>query len=220
MSGTQVANAATGGPRAILVDVLLNVVLPYGFYAGLHNAGYSDTRALMLSAIVPASVAVWSIVRRRRVNGLSLLVLAATGLSLGATALSGSPWFALIQPSFVTGAIALLFLASLLAEKPVLFYLARDTTCPTPEEAKEFEAKWVYPVFRSIMRRLTLVWAAFLGGEALFRATLAAIWPNPTLVAATQILWIVLPILLVRWSMSAGRRWAAAAQAIDAGAIA
>jgi hypothetical protein len=204
-------NAATGGPRAIIIDVLLNVVLPYGLYVGVHKAGYSDTESLMLSALAPTAVAVASVTKRRRLNGLSLLVLAATGLSLSATALSGSLWFTLIQPSFVTGILALIFLGSLLAEKPVLFYLARDTSCPTPEEAAEFESHWVHPVFRRTMQRLTLVWAAFLGAEALFRAGLAAIWPNPTLIAATQILWIVLPILLVRWSIQAGQRWAAAA---------
>jgi hypothetical protein len=76
----------------------------------------------------------------------------------------------------------------------------------TREEALAFEAHWALAAFRRSMRRLTLVWAAFLGGEAVLRAGLAAIWPNPTLVAATQILWIVLPILLTRWSIRAGDR--------------
>jgi hypothetical protein len=192
----------------------LNVALPYGAYALLRHAGYSEIQGLVLTAAIPASMAVASAIRRRRMNFLSLLVLAATALSLGATLLSGSAWFALIQPSFVTGIVALIFLASLAAEKPALFYLARDTTCPTPEEATAFEGNWVRPGFRQAMRRLTLVWAAFLGGEALFRAALAAIWPNPTLVAATQILWIVLPVLLVRWSIRAGRRWGAAEAAL------
>ena len=57
------------------------------------------------------------------------------------------------------------------------------------------------------MRILTLVWAAFLGGEALLRVGIAVIWPDPGLVAATQILWIVLPVLLIRWSIRTGRRW-------------
>jgi hypothetical protein len=190
--------------------VALNVALPYGAYALLRHAGYSEIQGLLLTAAIPASLAVASAIRRRRMNFLSLLVLAATALSLGATLLSGSAWFALIQPSFVSGMVALIFLASLVAEKPALFYLARDTTCPTPEEAADFEGNWVNAPFRKAMRRLTLVWAAFLGGEALLRAVLAAIWPSAALVAATQILWIVLPVLLVRWSIRAGRRWGAA----------
>ena len=121
--------------------------------------------------------------------------------------LSGSAWFALVRPSFITGAIALVFAASLLARRPTLFYLARDTTCPTAEEARAFEANWQYAGFRLAMRKLTLVWAAFLGGEALLRLAIAALWPLPSAVAATQILWVILPVLLVRWSIKAGRRW-------------
>ncbi len=197
-----------GRKAALALDTGLNVALPYGIYAVLSHQGFPEIQALMLSSLAPVAVAVASLVKRRRINGLSLLVLFATAASLAATALSGSTWFALIQPSFVTGTIALIFLASLAAEKPALFYLARDTTCPTPQDAATFEALWVRPIFRRTMRRLTLVWAAFLAGEAVFRAVLAAIFPSPTLVAATQILWIVLPILLVSWSIKAGKRWA------------
>ncbi|WP_428377524.1 VC0807 family protein [Lichenicoccus sp.] len=217
MNSPIVAGAANGNPaarpggsrRAIAIDIVLNVVLPYAAYVLLKRAGQSDARSLILSAVVPAAVALVSLVQRRRMNGLSLLVIFATALSLGATALSGSAWFALIRPSFVTGSIALAFMASLTLKRPALFYLARDTTCPTPEEARAFEAQWASAIFRRSMRRLTVVWAVFLGGEAALRAGLAAIWPDATLVAATQILWVILPILLTRWSIRAGRRWAA-----------
>jgi hypothetical protein len=194
----------------MVVDIGLNVVVPYVAYAGLRHAGWSEARALLLTALVPALVAVVSLVRRRRMNVLSLLVLAATGLSLTAMLLSGSAWFALVQPSFVTGAIALGFLASLAMARPALFYLARDTVCPTAALAREFEAHWESAPFRRLMRKLTLVWAAFLGGEALLRCGLAALWPNPYVVQATQILWIILPVLLVRWSIKAGQRLEAA----------
>jgi hypothetical protein len=197
--------------RAFVIDIVLNVVLPYAGYAALRQFGQTEDRALLLSAVIPAAVAVASIIQRRRMNALSILVVVATLLGLGGTALSGSVWFTLIRPSFVTFILAIVFAASLAAERPTLFYLARDTTCPTAAEATAFEANWVRPGFRRAMRRLTIVWAAFLFGEAVLRCVIAAIWPNPTLVAATQILWIVLPILLVRWSIKAGRRWGTAA---------
>ena len=211
MSGAAESRSATssGGARAIAIDIALNVVLPYGAYVLLRRVGQSETRALILSAVVPAAVALASLVQRRRINGLSLLVILATVLSLAATVLSGSAWFVLIRPSFVTGAIAVAFLASLGLKRPALFYLARDTTCPTAQAAAAFEANWASATFRRSMRRLTIVWAVFLGGEAALRVALAALWPNPTMVAATQILWIVLPILLTRWSIKAGTRWAA-----------
>lgn len=196
--------------RVIGLDIVLNVALPYAGYAALRHAGQSEARALVLSALLPAGVAVFSLIQRRRLNALSLLVVGATALSLAATALSGSAWFALVRPSFITGTLAIVFAASLLAARPTLFYLARDTTCPTAEEARAFEANWERAGFRNAMRRLTLVWAAFLGGEAVLRLGIAALWPSQAVVAATQILWVVLPVLLIRWSIKAGRRWGGA----------
>jgi hypothetical protein len=210
VSGASVAAPAQGGARAIAIDLALNVVLPYAAYAVLRQAGQGEQRALLLSALVPVAVVLASLVQRRRINMLSLLVIGAAVLSLTASALSGSAWFTLVQPSFVTGGLALIFAASLTTTRPAIFYLARDTTCPTAEEARAFEAKWAIPGFRRLMRRLTIVWAAFLAGEAAFRFGLAALWPNPTLIAATQVLWIVLPVLLVRWSIATGKRSAAA----------
>ena len=214
MNGAKTAQAgkrAGGGKRAFVIDVVLNVVLPYAAYVALRHAGQSDGRALVLSSVLPAIVALSSLVQRRRINALSLLVILATALSLLAVALSGSAWFALIRPSFVTGLIACVFLASLALQRPALFYLARDTTCPTQAAASAFEAKWASAVFRRTMRRLTLVWAVFLGGEAALRVAVAAIWPDPTVVAVSHVLWVVLPILLVRWSIRAGATWAATA---------
>jgi intracellular septation protein A len=207
MAQVPAPNPAPNSARAIVIDIALNVALPYGSYALLHDIGQSESRALIGSALIPTAVAIASIVQRRRMNALSLLVIGATVLSLGATVLSGSAWFALVRPSFITGAIAIVFALSLLARRPTLFYLARDTMCATAEAAAEFETHWDRPGFRRSMRRLTIVWAAFLAGEALLRLAIAAIWPNPAVIAATQIAWIVLPVLLVRWSIRAGRRW-------------
>ena len=89
--------------------------------------------------------------------------------------------------------------------------LARDTTTDTRADAEAFAQKWQLPGFRRSMRRLTLVWAGFLIGEALLRVAIAAMWPRPELVAATQLLWVVAPVLLVGWSIRAGQRWAGAA---------
>jgi hypothetical protein len=209
VSAAAVASPRQGGARAIAIDVALNVVLPYAAHAMLREAGQGEQRALLLSALVPVAVVVASLLQRRRINMLSLLVIGAAGLSLAASALSGSVWFTLVQPSFVTGGLALIFAGSLAARRPAIFYLARDTTCPTAEDARGFEAKWDIPGFRQLMRRLTIVWAAFLAGEATFRFGLAALWPNPSLIAATQVLWIILPVLLIRWSIATGKRSAA-----------
>ena len=145
--------------------------------------------------------------RRGSPDSIGLLVIATTLLSLMLAWLSGSAFFALVRASFVTFGIGILFLFSLALERPALFFLARDTVTGTKAEAAAFARNWQSPQFRQAMRRLTLVWAGFLIGEALLRVAIAAIWPIPALGAATQLVGVAAPVLLVGWSVRAGRRW-------------
>ncbi len=117
-----------------------------------------------------------------------------------------SPVLVLLAPSFVTGLVGLAFLGSLLARRPLIFFLARDAMTSGTEQAAAFEDKWQFAPFRHLMRGQTLLWAAFLLAEATVRITLALRWPNPTLIAASHIVTIVGPILLVRVCIGMGQR--------------
>ncbi len=193
--------------RLILGEIALGVGLPWLVYAALRRIGLDQDAALLWSTPVPVAVALNGFRRRGSPDSVGLLMIAVTLLSLVATAISGSAFFVLVRASFITFGIGVLFLLSLALERPALFFLARDTVTGTKAEAAEFEQNWQWPRFRSAMRRLTLVWAGFLLGEALVRVAIAAIWPIPALVAATQLVWVAAPVLLVGWSVRAGRRW-------------
>ncbi len=196
--------------RLILGEIALGVGLPWLAYASLHRAGLDQTGALLWSTPVPIAVALNGFRRRGSLDSVGMLVIAATLLSLLVAWISGSAFFALVRASFVTFGIGLLFLMSLALERPALFFLARDTVTGSRAEAEAFAQNWRLPPFRHAMRRLTLVWAGFLLGEALLRVAIAAVWPIPALVAATQLVWVVTPVLLVGWSIRAGRRWSGA----------
>ncbi len=206
MSGAMGLHGRSRG-RVILGEIALGVGLPWLAYAALHRAGLDQTAALLWSTPVPIAVALNGFRRRGSPDSVGLLVIAATLLSLVVAVSSGSAFFVLVRASFVTFGIGVLFLLSLALERPALFFLARDTTTSTRAEAAEFAQNWQWPLFRRAMRRLTVVWAGFLIGEALVRVAIAAIWPIPALVAATQLVWVVAPVLLVGWSIRAGRRW-------------
>ena len=193
--------------RVILGEIVLGVGLPWLAYAGLRRVGLDQAAALLWSTPVPIAVALNGFRRRGSPDSVGLLVIAATLLSLAVALVSGSGFFVLVRASFVTFGIGVLFLFSLALERPALFFLARDTTTGTKAEAAAFAQNWQWPRFRRAMRRLTLVWAAFLIGEAMLRVAIAAIWPIPALVAATQLVWVAAPVLLVGWSIRAGRRW-------------
>ncbi len=193
--------------RLLLGELALGVGLPWLAYAALRRSGLDQAAALFWSTPVPVAVALNGFRRRGSPDSVGLLVIAATLLSLALAWISGSAFFALVRASFVTFGIGVLFLLSLALERPALFFLARDTTTGTKAEAAAFALNWQSPRFRRAMRRLTLVWAGFLLGEASLRVLIAAIWPIPALVAATQLVWVAAPVLLVGWSIRAGRRW-------------
>lgn len=208
---TAVASPVRNRGRIILVEIAVGVGLPWLAYAGLRRIGLDESAALGWSTLVPVAVALNGFRRRGSLDTIGLLMIATTLLSLVVAWMSGSSFFTLVRASFVTFGIGCLFLGSLALERPALFYLARDTTTDTRADAEAFAQKWQLPGFRRSMRRLTLVWAGFLIGEALLRVAIAAMWPRPELVAATQLLWVVAPVLLVGWSIRAGQRWAGAA---------
>lgn len=206
MSGNALPAARSRG-RIILVELAIGVGLPWLAYAGLHRAGLDQSPALAWSTLVPIAVAANGFRRRGSVDTIGLLMIATTLLSLVVTWMTGSAFFLLIRASFVTFGIGILFLGSLALERPALFYLARDTTTDSKAGAAAFSRHWEASGFRRSMRRLTLVWAGFLIAEALVRVGLALAWPAPALIAATQIVWVVAPVLLIGWSIRAGRRW-------------
>ncbi len=201
-------SAGDGGRgRIILGEIAVGVGLPWLAYAGLRHAGLDEAGALAWSTLVPIAVALNGFRRRGSLDTIGLLMIATTLLSLLVTWASGSAFFALVRASFVTFGIGCLFLVSLALERPAVFYLARDTTTDSRVGAQAFTENWQSAAFRGAMRRLTLVWAGFLIGEALLRVAIAAIWPWPALIAATQLVWVAAPVLLIGWSIRAGRAW-------------
>lgn len=205
--------------RVILAEIALGVGLPWLAYVGLRHAGLDQAAALAWSTLVPIAVALNGFRKRGSVDTVGLLMIAATLLSLLVAWTSGDAFFTLVRASFVSFGIGCLFLGSLALERPALFFLARDTVTDSKAGALAFEERWQTAAFRGTMRRLTLVWARFLIAEGLLRVAIAAIWPWPGLIAATQLVWVAAPALLVGWSIRTGRAWSGKAPAEAAGGI-
>ncbi|PRY00126.1 VC0807 family protein [Paraburkholderia sp. BL25I1N1] len=161
-----------------VLELAVNFLLPWLAYrlALLH---LGETGALIASAVPPI---VWSLIelaRFRRVDALSVIVLAGIVLSVAAMALGGSPRMLLLRESLVSGAIGVVFLLSLPMRRPLIFYLARATVAREMEGgAARFEALWQErPALVSAMRLMTLVWGVGLTGETALRAWMALTWP-------------------------------------------
>ncbi|HEX3637133.1 MAG TPA: VC0807 family protein [Paraburkholderia sp.] len=161
-----------------VLELAVNFLLPWLAYRlALPHLG--ETGALMASAVPPI---VWSLIellRFRRVDALSVMVVAGIVLSVAAMALGGSPRMLLLRESLVSGAVGVVFLLSLPMRRPLIFYLARATVAREMEGgAERFEALWrERPALVGAMRLMTLVWGVGLTGETALRAWMALTWP-------------------------------------------
>ncbi|HTD15758.1 MAG TPA: VC0807 family protein, partial [Chthoniobacterales bacterium] len=137
------------GKFFVALDFLVNLGGPFLVYQ-LVAGHMSETAALMLSSAPPILWSIGQLIWSRKVDALSLLVIAGIALSLVATLLGGSPRLLLVRESFITGIFGLVFLGSLLFPKPLVFYLAKPTVAKQGMSEEEFASRWSIPGFRYI----------------------------------------------------------------------
>jgi hypothetical protein len=142
----------------VLVEALVNFILPFVIYS-YAEAPLGDVRALLASSAPPIAWSLVEFARHRRVDALSVLVVAGIVLSLLAMIGGGGAKFLQLRENLVTGIIGLAFLGSALIGKPLIYQLARASMRRKSEgEAQEFEALQVHAGFRRTMTVMTLVW--------------------------------------------------------------
>jgi tryptophan-rich sensory protein len=154
------------------VEIVVNVVLPYVIYDQA-KPGLGEVGALIASSAPPI---LWSLIefaRRRRVDFISLFVLAGIALSLLAMLGGGSVKFLQLRERMVTGVIGLAFVVSALIRRPLIYEFARASMKRNQSaELAEFEAQRENPGFRRVMTTLTVVWGLGLMIEASLAAVL------------------------------------------------
>jgi hypothetical protein len=174
--------AATGYARAssfiqergagIGLEILFNVLLPFVVYRSCESP-LGPVHALMAAAVPPLGWVVFEFVRRRRIDALSILVIAGVGLSLLAYAGGGSIRFLQLREKLVTALVGLVFLCSAAIGHPLIYQLGRATVRRrNPSELSAFEALKDNVNFRRTMMTLTLVWGSALVAEAAVAAIL------------------------------------------------
>lgn len=142
----------------ILVEALVNFILPFAIYS-YAEAPLGQVRALIASSAPPVAWSIVGLIRHRRLDALSILVVSGIALSLLAMLGGGGVKFLQLREKLVTGVIGLAFLGSALIGKPLIYELARASMRRKSEdEAQAFEALQVHAGFRRTMKVLTLVW--------------------------------------------------------------
>ncbi|WP_157777838.1 VC0807 family protein [Nocardia terpenica] len=189
--------------RAVLANILINVVAPVALYYGLRAVGCDQWLALFLGIVPPAARAVWSVVTLRRVDMLGVLTLSILALVVGVSFLTGSPRFMLAKDGGITAIVGLGFCATLL-RTPAYFQLSRAMT--RGEIHERIETGWLRsPAFRRSMRIATAIWGIGLVLDAVVRVVFAYTLPVDTVPLLNGLQYIVVIVVLEAGSLAAVR---------------
>jgi hypothetical protein len=130
MPGQRTITLDQPGARVMLASlapsIVINGVLPITLTNVLLARGVQPIYPLVAGAIFPLLDAMVSIARARQANFLSVISLTFITVGAVSSLLSGDARFALAKNSFFTGVFGLVFLATLVIDKPVTFRTGRQ----------------------------------------------------------------------------------------------
>jgi hypothetical protein len=185
----------------MLPTLIFDVVLPIVLFNVLNRYGVSTLWSLVLSGLSPAinNLRIWAV--SRRLEPLGMIVLGFLAVGTITSLISGSVFFALIKESFLTATFGAICLGSLLAERPLLFYVIRQFAAgEDPVRLAWWNGLWQYPRFRAAQRLVTAVWGIAYLVEALLRVALALLLSPAQVVAISPVMAFGVMILLIVWT--------------------
>jgi hypothetical protein len=139
-------------------EALVNFVAPFLIY-DLGRRRFGDLHALVAASAPPIIWSVIEFIRRRRLDAVSILVIAGIALSLLAFIGGGGAKFLQLRESLVGGLVGLVFLGSAAVGKPLIYQLAHASMMRrSADEAAAFAARREGPGFKYSMTVMTLVW--------------------------------------------------------------
>lgn len=148
----------TRGPHAA-AEIAFNFVLPYVVYSATKES-WGDVGGLLLSSVPPILWSLAELARHRRIDALSVIVLAGIALSVLAAFGGGGAKMLQLREKLVTAVIGLVFLGSAAIGRPLVYVLAQATMArraETDQLARLEELKHDRE-FKRTMTVMTLVW--------------------------------------------------------------
>jgi intracellular septation protein A len=187
--------------RQMMPTLIYDVALPIVAFNVLTRYGVSPLLALVAGGIFPAANNIITWIRSRRLEPLGIIVMIFLAVGTAASLISGSVFFALIKESFLTATFGLICLFSLLAERPLMFYIVRQFVAgDDPARLEWWNGLWQFDSFRRSQRVATTVWGVAYIIEALLRVAFATVMSPAEVVAISPVMAFGVMILLIMWT--------------------
>ena len=148
------------------LELTVNLPLPWLIFR-LSLPHYGPVRALAAAALPPLIWVVVGLLRLRRFDVLSLLVIVGLALSAAALAPGGNAALLQMRTALVPAVIGAAFLLSSSARRSLMFYLTRATmACGARDEVARFEVLAdEHPEFAKVLGTLNYGWGLGLIAE-------------------------------------------------------
>lgn len=193
--------------RSLVPSLVINGVFPFVLYVVLTDNGVATVPALVAGSSFPLAFSLWEWSRARRVDFIAAISLFFIVLSAVASLITGSARFTLVKESFFTGLFGLVFFGSLLAPRPLMFYIARQSaTGGDAERVRLWDDRWQYPGFRRAMRVMTAIWGVTFVADALMRAGLVFLLSTSVFLVVSQLLFYTMFAATLFGTIAYGRR--------------
>lgn len=181
------------GPGRQLAMLGFDIGAPIGVYYLLHGFGVANLPALGAAAILPALGAAYTLIAKRRADGVALLVLATMVASIGVSVIARQPRFLLAKDGLITGVWGLWFIATVRARRPAAFLFARPLMESMPfYTVRSWDVLWeAEPSFRRIWRVSTVMWGTGMLADAAIRVVMSYTLPIAVVPGLGGALWPV-----------------------------
>lgn len=188
--------------RRILLDLVLDLVLPTVLYYVLRDAGSGIYPSLLISAAIPAAIAVFRLIRTRHIDGLALYAVTVMVAGAIVSLIAGSPRFLLAREGWLTGLTGIWFFVSIrFGRRPLAFLYSRpvlERRLTRRGVPGDWDQLWEQlPGFRRIWRVATLLWGIALLGDAAVRVLMAYSLPIDSVPALSTPMYTVTSIVLI-----------------------
>jgi len=193
--------------RSLAPNLVINAAFPVVLYQVLKARGAGDVPALVAGSVFPLGYTAWGLARARRIDIIAAISLFFIIVGAAASVISGSPRFTLVKESFFTGLFGLAFFASLLAPRPLMFYIVQEfATGGDPQRSHVWANLWQYPGFRHSMRMMTAMWGTAFIADALLRAALTFVLSTTVFLVVSPLLFFGVFALTLMITMAYGKR--------------
>jgi phosphoglycerol transferase MdoB-like AlkP superfamily enzyme len=188
----------SGDPPRLALRVTLAIGAPTAAYYALRWAGASVYVALVVSAVVSAVPAVVTLVRERRLDGLSTWFTAMVLGSLLVSLVPGGTRFLLAKEALLTAVTGVWFLLSVLRGRPLAYLFSRPLLEGRFRWPSDWEALWeASPRWRRMWRVSSVLYGVGTLLDAVLRVVMAYTLPPDAVPALSTALFAITGLVLV-----------------------